>query len=434
MKIEEYDELTDDALQYIKYVCDMYGPRISGTKEERESLDELEDELKKFSDFTYYDTYKVYPTFYPRDFILIFGISVIISAFTFFFRGFWGLISAILPIIGLFIFYVSLVKMKYWFAFLSKKGISHNATGRILPRNSEGEIIPGKLKIIIAGHQDSAFQMKITRFGDKSAFFFAGAIIYSLSVIVLSILKTIFTQIGLMKYIIFGTIFGLTWIDFIFIGLSLVGFPVFVIALHGFIGGTPVPGANDNLSGVGLALAVGKHFSQDKNRLKNVELWIGSFGSEECGERGSHAFIKKYSEMGLLDKNSIAIIPESLGAGSNLGILTKELMHLVTHDYAVCEYINTAFESLVREVGNENVIQCRIVPDLKMGASDGGRFALAGYSSSTLFGYEGKIKKPPNWHEVTDDPDHLKPKTLRTAIGIYIHLIKNLDEKIASDN
>jgi hypothetical protein len=218
-------------------------------------------------------------------------------------------------------------------------------------------------------------------------------------------------------------------VDFVFLGISIIGFPIFLIALHGFVGGTPVLGANDNLSGVALALAIGNYFSQDENRLQNVELWVGSFGSEECGERGSAYYIEKYSKLGLLN-DSIAVIPESLGAGTNLAILTRERMHLVTHDETVCNYLDDAYQSLVNEVGPQNVVNCRIAPDLKIGASDGGRFALAGYPSSTIFGYEGSIMKPANWHEISDDPDHLTKKVLKTAIGLYIHFIKMMDKKL----
>jgi hypothetical protein len=128
--------------------------------------------------------------------------------------------------------------------------------------------------------------------------------------------------------------------------------------------------------------------------------------------------------------NCIAVIPESLGAGTNLGILTKERMHLATHDKSICKYLNESYQSFLNEVGKDNAVNCRIAPDLKMGASDGGRFALAGYPSSTLFGYEGKIMKPANWHEITDDPQHLKPKVYRTAIGTYIHFIKLMEKKL----
>jgi hypothetical protein len=429
MNMKQYDKLTDDTLSYIEYVCDTFGPRISSTVQEKKALEDLENKLRSICDFTYFDSYDVHPTFYPGGFVTILGILVIISVFTFFFIDLWALLSVFLPILGLIIFYTSLVLMKYWFAFFSKKGISYNATGRILPRNPDGEITPGKMKIIIAGHMDSAFQLKITRFGDKSALFYAGSLIYIVILIGFSLLKLILIELGVTKYLITCYIFGLTWIDIVFLIISLIGFPVFIITLQGFLGGTPVLGANDNLSGVGLALAVGRYFSKDENRLNNVELWVGSFGSEECGERGSDYFIKKYSKMGLLD-NCTAVIPESLGAGTDLAILTKERMHLATHDKSVCEYIDRAYQNLIEEVGNKNVVHCRIAPDLKMGASDGGRFALAGYPSSTLIGFEGNIMKPANWHEITDDPEHLTHNVFRTAIGIYIQLVKMLDKNL----
>ncbi|NHJ86856.1 MAG: M28 family peptidase [Asgard group archaeon] len=424
-KLTAYNELTDEAFNYIKHICDIFGPRISGTNEEKEALNDLEKNMKEFADFTYFDTYKLYPTFYPGGIALIFSILVIISSLTFFLRDFWIFISMILPILALFVLFISLVKMKYWFALFAKKGISHNATARILPKSDHSDM-PVKKKVIIAGHMDRAFQMRITRFGEKAMLFFITSIIYAIIITLLSIVKLI--QVINLQYIITFSIFALTWIDIIHLVLSVIFLPVLIITVHGFSGGKPVLGANDNLSGVAVALVVGKYFSQKQNRLKNTEIWIGAFGSEECGERGSDYFIKKYKKMDLLD-NCIAIIPESVGAGTHLAILTKELMHLVTHDVEVCNALEKGYQSFVEEVGIDNAIPCRIAPDLKMGASDGGRFALAGYPSSTLLAYEGKLMKPPNWHEETDDPQHLNWKTLRTAIGLYIHSLKELDKK-----
>jgi len=91
---KNYSSMTKDAIKYIKDVCNKYGPRISGTQEEREALEELEDNLKEFSDFTYFDTYNVYPTFYPGGFVLMFGILIITSVFTFFLSGLFVFLSS----------------------------------------------------------------------------------------------------------------------------------------------------------------------------------------------------------------------------------------------------------------------------------------------------------------------------------------------------
>ncbi|MBN2157049.1 MAG: M28 family peptidase [Candidatus Lokiarchaeota archaeon] len=427
-KLEVYDDLTKEAFTYINHVCDRYGPRISGTIEEQEALEELEKKMRSFADFTYFDSFKVYPTFYPRGFVTIFGIFVIFGAVFFLFKDSWCFLSLLLPLFALFILFISLVKMKYWFALFSKKGVSHNAIARILPCVDQ-EIRTSKKKVMIVGHMDSAFQMKITRFGDKSMLFFAVSIIYTVLIMFLTVIKLILIQFN-MQYLFSYWIFGISWIDIVFILITIFLFPILIITLHGFSGGIPVLGANDNLSGVALALIIGKYFTQSENRLHNIELWVGAFGSEECGERGSQYFIEKYGAMGLLDKNSIAVIPESIGAGTDLAILTKEMMHLASHNLEICGKIERAYHSLIKEVGQEAVVSCRIAPELKMGASDGGRFALAGYDSSTLLGYEGSIMKPANWHDLTDDPQHLSHKTFRTAIAIYIHFIRNLDEEL----
>jgi hypothetical protein len=74
---------------------------------------------------------------------------------------------------------------------------------------------------------------------------------------------------------------------------------------------------------------------------------------------------------------------------------------------------------------------CEIKP-LKMAASDGGRFALAGYKSATLVGYEGKIMKPANWHAETDDPAHINQEMLGVSIEIFKNYLLLLDDELSS--
>jgi hypothetical protein len=271
--------------------------------------------------------------------------------------------------------------------------------------------------------------MRITRFGDKIIVMVVTTIGYITISILLALVKIILINGSVIQYLYIGGLIGITWIDIVYLILSIMGIPIFVTVIYGLVGGKPVLGANDNLSGIAVALALAKYFSDDLNRLKNVTLWLGAFGSEECGGRGSEAFIKRYSKLGLLS-NAHAVIPESVGGGTHLAVLNKENMHFVKHDADTCNRLQKAFENLKHEYP-EIPFPCAI-RTLKMAGSDGGRFALAGYKSATLIGYEGKIMKPPNWHAETDDPSHINRDMLGTSIAIFKNYLIELDQELTS--
>ena len=73
--------------------------------------------------------------------------------------------------------------------------------------------------------------------------------------------------------------------------------PITVVyfSLHG---PTLVDGAIDNLSGLAIADAVGRHFAQARAQgggLRRTRLRLISFGSEEAGLKGSYAYARAYA-------------------------------------------------------------------------------------------------------------------------------------------
>jgi len=94
--------------------------------------------------------------------------------------------------------------------------------------------------------------------------------------------------------------------------ISFIGLVVFFAA---WVTGKYTPGANDNGTGVGLALYLAEDYIKNKADYPgNVNLMFLFTGCEEVGERGMRAFIKRYK--GQLDKeNTSFIILDNLGTG-----------------------------------------------------------------------------------------------------------------------
>ena len=312
------------------------------------------------------------------------------------------------------------------FGFIFEKETSYNATGRIYPRDEQGNKKKGKKRIIIAGHIDSAFQMKITKHGDKVYKYALPGFLFIILQVLFGTIKTIWGGLGDPTTYVKGYGFSLILLDFIFLGIALFGIPSFLYLVNGLVGGTPVEGANDNLSGVGIALSLAEYFSREENRLKHVELWLGGFGSEECGERGAQHFVEKYGRKGLLD-NAYNVIPESCGAGDRLAIITKEPIHLAHHDIELCKKVYKGYERFVRETKSGDPIPCKI-QKLPFSASDAGRFSLAGYKATMVIAFEGALAKPKNWHHEDDLPENLDYKMMRTVFGTYKNFIINTDK------
>jgi hypothetical protein len=376
-----------------------------------------------------YDEFHAYSSFYPQGLIKLGAFFVYVAVIAFFLGYPWNLLSIVLPLFGIFIIFVSLMLMKEWFAFLFKKGTSQNVIGKIKPKK-DGKPVDGKKKVVIAGHMDSATEMKIAKLGDKIAKITMPALGYIIVMPVFAIVKAILLANNVTSSII-GTsgAFVFTYVDLVFLILSIIGLPLLTYIIYGYTASSNwVEGANDNLAGVGIAYAIGKYFTEEM-KLQNVELWVGTFGSEECGERGAHAFVKKYKPSGDMD-NAFCVVPESCGAGSGLGIITYERMHFARHNLELCNKLFDAYKEYAAQSNDKDIIPCS-VEALPYAASDAGRFSHANIPATQILGFDGAIMKPANWHALTDIPENLNVKMLDTVIGIIKTYIINLEKELS---
>ncbi len=121
-----------------------------------------------------------------------------------------------------------------------------------------------------------------------------------------------------------------TSVDIFFI-IALVGIPYLSWVGFRMVSSMPVPGANDNLSGVVVASAVLKYFAQ--HRPENVELWAVAFGSEEGGMMGSKNMARDVRIMRdhkwFPGQNLWVVNLDGVGANGPVQITTKEPMYRV---------------------------------------------------------------------------------------------------------
>ncbi len=415
MEIE--DSNSDYMYDIIETICKKFGPRYSCSEAEKNANIWIKEELDQFCDETFIDEFETRPAMYPQGFIKVAGFLGGISPFFLTLIFPFSLLSFILVILGVVVLYSELFLMKGWIGFLFKAKKSSNVFGIVKPT---GEV---KFRIIFEGHTDSAKEMNIASYKPRTRQVIAGVGIYFM------IHTTIFSIWKFIAQIISGSIIGIfnwtifswTYIDTIYFISLIFIYPFFILLLKGFLGKTVVLGANDNLSASAVSVAIGKNLSE--NKPQHVEVWIGSQGSEEVGDRGAKAFVEKYGKRGILD-NAYTVVLECCGAADRILLIERD-MHTKAYTKEVNEKLQIAYKKTKKE--NPNMLKLDI-GSLKIGSCDACRYIHGGYKAASVFGAESKKNKAVNWHSVNDSPENISKRVLKDFLALSINFVELIDD------
>ncbi len=406
----------DYMYEFIETICKKFGPRYSCSKAEHDANQWIKSELDEFCDETHFDTFDTYPGLYPQGHIKVTGILAGI-AFLFMPLIFpLPIIATILVLLGLFVLYTELVLMKEWIKFLFKKGTSSNTFGIIKPTNE------AKFRIIFEGHTDSAKEMNIASYKyNLRRLVTIFGVLYLILTIIFPLIKFI-NQLTLGSSMVLAqwSIFSWTIIDTIYFITFVITYPFFLLLLKGFLGSTIVLGANDNLAGSAVSVAIGKYLSE--NRPKNVEVWVCSQGSEEIGDKGARAFVQKYG--GFLE-NAYSVILECCGAAGSMMIIEKD-MHKAHYNEEINKKIELAHQNVLKR--SPSLLPLK-KGRLRIGACDAGRYIEEGYKAAALFGREKDKNKAVNWHSVLDAPENIDKDVLNQFLEICLEFIYLVDKE-----
>jgi len=411
---------SDYMYNFIDTICKKFGPRYSCSEAEKNANIWIKEELDKFCDETFIDEFETRPALYPQGFIkvagLLGGISPLFMPLIFPFP----IISLILVIFGITVLYSELFLMKEWIGFLFKTKKSTNVFGIIKPT---GDV---KFRIIFEGHTDSAKEMNIASYKLRVRQIIGRVGLYFLfHTIIFSLWKSIAQLVSGSSIVILNWgVVSITVLDLIYFIPLLMIYPFFILLLKGFLGKTIVLGANDNLSASAVAVAIGKYLSE--NRPKNVEVWIGSQGSEEVGDKGAKAFVEKYGKLGVLD-NSYAVVLECCGAAENMFLIEKD-MHRAVYNTEINNMLLQAHTEA--KIENPNLLNIR-TGSLKIGSCDACRYIHEGFKAAALMGMEHVKNRAINWHSVNDAPENINKKVLRDFFDVSLKFVELVDKKLA---
>ena len=178
---------------------------------------------------------------------------------------------------------------------------------------------------------------------------------------------------------------------------------------------TPVQGANDNASGIGVLLGLAELLAQEP--LQHTEVWMVFTGSEEVGGAGMEAFLYEFApEL----RDSWCIVLNTVGAG-DLCWISDHSLSAATH-YKPHPDAEAWAERVARRHPEWGVMGRDLTTLDEVAIAN--RYGLRGIRLTGLDRLSGYV---PNQHRVTDTLDHIDACTLQKAADFTLAMLRDLD-------
>jgi hypothetical protein len=280
----------------------------------------------------------------------------------------------------------------YW---LLPKGQSQNVYGVIEPAGEATQ------DVLLVGHLDT----HRTPLTHRSR---AGLAFYGL------MLKLGFVSLLLIPLLyLIGALSSWGWVWPVSLVPGAFVLVVFFVTVHvDFTGFSP--GASDNASGTGLALALAERAHQQP--LQRARLWAVAVGCEEVGMFGSTAFYKRHAAE---FPNAYVITLDNLGIAGPAWILHEGLnIQLHSHPELV---------ALAERVASESPELGAFPQKWDVAYTDSAAAIKAGLKTITLLGAT-REKKLPYWHVHEDTIDKLLPDVLANTAEFTWRMVRAIDE------
>ncbi|NHI94067.1 MAG: M28 family peptidase [Candidatus Lokiarchaeota archaeon] len=422
-KIEDQDYVYN----FIKDICDKYGPRPPCSQAELNAIKDIGDQLSRIGcDEVFYDDFYCHPGAYPQGFVKIPFICLIMCL------GLYPILPIIVPILTIFsllVFFIEFPMMKEFIDPLFKKERSQNVFGKI---NSNKET---RKLVIIGGHVDSANVFPLFQKTRRSILKYVFGTIGIWVVFMIISIITLFApfnpfMLGLFSWVSIGPFpiyFNIFWLIF----LGTFPFMAYVLLNTQFFT-NPVMGANDNLSGTAIAMGVANWILKNNKKYDYIELWCGAFGAEEAGQRGSKAFVKKYGDELKILKNAYALIPESVGVADIIGFISAEQMHFVEHSKELVTRFEEAYKACLVMIALSGEKFCKMgVSAQDFAGTDAMRFSEKKYEAIAFIGADKDDHWPLCYHSLEDNPKNIRSAPMRYLIEVILVFLDKLDKDLA---
>lgn len=398
-------EMTNFSVRGIKKICKDVGPRPAGSEQEHEAQKLMAAELDGACDKVEIEPFDVHPGAF-LGWILTDGIMMI-AAIVLFFFGMSAIALALCALSLIFAIVEFLLYKKLLDPFFPKK-TSHNV---VAVRKPKGEV---RRRIIFSGHADSANEWRFTYYGGSKLL--VPIIGLSFVGILLGLVLGIWAvaaghafsaadsgALNVMRYVF------LAWIPILFTALFFENKK------------RPVMGANDDLTGCFISMAVVKYMQQHDIRFENTEVWVVLTGSEEAGLRGAKAFCKAHKNE-LSDVETVFVGLDTIRDYDFAAVYSRDLTGTVKNDSGACALVKEAAKQTGLDLPYKSVF---------FGATDAAAVTQAGMKAVSVSAMDPAPAK--YYHTRLDTADNLDIKTVEAVLGVALETAFLFDEKGLSD-
>lgn len=398
-------EMTNFSVRGIKKICKDVGPRPAGSEQEHEAQKLMAAELDGACDKVEIEPFDVHPGAF-LGWILTDGIMMI-AAIVLFFFGMSAIALALCALSLIFAIVEFLLYKKLLDPFFPKK-TSHNV---VTVRKPKGEV---RRRIIFSGHADSANEWRFTYYGGSKLL--VPIIGLSFVGILLGLVLGIWAvaaghafsaadsgALNVMRYVF------LAWIPILFTALFFENKK------------RPVMGANDDLTGCFISMAVVKYMQQHDIRFENTEVWVVLTGSEEAGLRGAKEFCKAHKNE-LSDVETVFVGLDTIRDYDFAAVYSRDLTGTVKNDAGACALVKEAAKQTGLDLPYKSVF---------FGATDAAAVTQAGMKAVSVAAMDPAPAK--YYHTRLDTADNLDIKTVEAVLGVALETAFLFDEKGLSD-
>ncbi len=335
----------------------------------------------------------------------------------------------VLPILGVVSIVLGLALLVVQFGFYKKvidvffkKATGHNVTAI---KKCTGEV---KGRVFFNGHPDAVWYWPFHHyFGSKVHMGIqASGIIGALVWLTLDIIAAVKTGCQPIYGYSFADLTGLIY-----------GTPLTAVALAALVFAVPLillyfmwderkitDGANDNLTGCYMGIAILKAMQEQGVELEHTEVGVIISGSEEAGLRGALAWAKKHQ--GEFDDVPTWIYSyDTIHESEFLGVNYRDLNGTVKSDKEVCD----SFMAAAKELG----VKCSKtwVPPLG-GATDNAAFNKYGFKSTGITAMNHVL--PNYYHTLRDTADNLDHDCLADCFAVSVKALENFDKMLGEQD
>ena len=402
--IDKKKEAAEYMVSEITHICKDFEKRDPGSKGEQQACEYMADVLKNECGCERADVESFKEN--PGSFFgwIYFTITFVLAAVAISF--FYPLVSIILIVVGLLIVFMQFGLYKKFIDRFFPEKTGHNVTA---VKSCKGEV---KRRIFFNGHPDAAWEWPVNyKLGGVG--FEGHAVICGIGAVYYLVISIMLVAKNGLEYVSFDAdeTLGL---------LRLIGlvFVPFLIGLYWMWNENRiVDGANDNLSGCYMGIAILKALKEEGIEIENTEVGVILTGSEEAGLRGAKAWCAAHK--GEFDDVPTFIFSyDTIHDPKYLMTNYRDLNGTVKADKDVSD--------LFMEAAKELDISCKKgwVPPLG-GATDSAAFAQAGFRATGVTGLNHKLED--YYHTRRDTYDNMNEQGLADCFAISVKALEMFD-------